>query len=209
MTLSADFYMIVGRDASARRADCGIRGRARARTEGLRMECRCAGGDRKAPPVDLALIEPYLAGLRESGGGQGDLIAALQRAQELYGYLPEEALGRIGERLRVKPAKLLSVVTFYTQFRTRPIGKHLILLCQGTACHVNGSPAIEGAIQSALGVKEGDISEDGLFTYENVACLGCCSLAPVMMIGERAFGALTREKTARILKDIAREESAP
>jgi len=97
------------------------------------------------------------------------------------------------------------VVTFYTQFRTSPVGKHLILLCQGTACHVNGSAGIERAIREHLGVDEGEITPDGLFTYNNVACLGCCSLSPVMMIGGKAYGALTADKAVWILKELAQE----
>jgi len=99
-------------------------------------------------------------------------------------------------------------VTFYTQFRTKPVGKHLILLCQGTACHVNGSAEIEEAIREHLGVAEGEITADGLFTYNNVACLGCCSLSPVMMIGGKAYGSLTKQGAVKILKDIAKEGAA-
>ena len=177
------------------------------------MECNCAGGQKPSClSVDTELLEPYLAqyeGLDTWGtSAQGNLIAILQKAQDIYGYLPTELLVYISHRLGIKPAKIMSVVTFYTQFRTKPVGKHLILLCQGTACHVNGSALIEEAIKDTLGVAEGDISPDGLFTYTNVACIGCCSLAPVMMIGEKTYGMLTKDKTARILKDIEQGEAA-
>jgi len=155
--------------------------------------------------IDTSLIDPCLQEYGGAGAG-GNLIAILQKAQGIYGYLPAELLMYLARRLNIKPAKIMSVVTFYTQFRTKPVGKHLILLCQGTACHVNGSPAIEETIKGALGVSEGEISANGLFTYTNVACLGCCSLAPVMMIGERTYGGLTKAKTVKILKDIEREE---
>jgi len=172
------------------------------------MECSCA--EKQNPScstIDTALLEPYLVQC-ESSGTKGNLIAILQKTQEIYGYLPTEALIYISQRLGIKPSKIMGVVTFYTQFRTKPIGKHLILLCQGTACHVNGSPLIEDAIKNTLGVKEGDISENGLFTYTNVACIGCCSLAPVMMIGNKTYGGLTKDKTAKVLKDIEQEETA-
>ena len=165
------------------------------------MECRCTGEKLTCRTVDTELIEPFLTqygGL----GAKGNLIAILQKAQDIYGYLPVELLVYIARRIGVKPAKIMSVVTFYAQFRTKPIGKHLILLCQGTACHVNGSAAIEEAIKETLKVGEGDISENGLFTYTNVACIGCCSLAPVMMIGDKTYGRLTKDKTAKILEDI-------
>ena len=161
------------------------------------MGCSCA--------ADAALLEPYLA---QYAGAEDGLIPILQKAQELYGWLPAGVLTHISERTGIKPAKITGVVTFYAQFRTKPVGKRLILLCQGTACHVNGSSAIEEAIREHLGVEEGETTPDGLFTYNNVACLGCCSLSPVMMIGEKAYGGLTKEKAVKILKEIAKEEAA-
>jgi NADH-quinone oxidoreductase subunit E len=146
-------------------------------------------------------MEPFLAQY-EGGGAKGNLIAILQKAQELYGWLPVELLAYISRRTGIKPAKIIGVVTFYTQFRTKPAGKNLILLCQGTACHVNGSGAIEEAVKDYLKVAEGEITPDGLFTYNNVACLGCCSLSPVMMIGDKTYGNLTKESTVKILEDI-------
>jgi NADH-quinone oxidoreductase subunit E len=135
----------------------------------------------------------------------GALIPILQKAQEIYGWLPDDVIGYISEQTGVKPAKVMGVVTFYTQFRRKPVGKNLILLCQGTACHVNGSGEIEAAIRDFLKVNEGEITEDGLFTYNNVACLGCCSLAPAMMIGEKTYGKLTKASTVEVLRGIANE----
>ena len=170
------------------------------------MDCNCAGkNDPSCSKIDPELLEPWL----EKYGGPGakrNLITILQIAQDIYGYLPVEIVELIARRFGIKPAKVMGVVTFYTQFRTKPIGKHLVLLCQGTACHVNGSPIIEGAVKEALGAGEGDISENGLFTYTNVACVGCCSLAPVIMIGEKTYGGLTKEKAVKVLKDIEHKE---
>lgn len=151
------------------------------------------------PEIDVELLEPTL---EKYAHIEGSLITILQKAQQLYGYLPMDLLAYIAHRTGVKPAKVLGVVSFYTQFRTKPVGKNLILLCQGTACHVNGSARIEEAVREYLGVAEGEITPDGLFTYNNVACLGCCSLSPVMMIGEETFGNLTKEAVPKILKDI-------
>ena len=98
---------------------------------------------------------------------------------------------------------------FYSQFRLQPVGKYLIMLCQGTACHVNGSLQIEKVINEYLGIKDGETTEDGLFTLKNVACLGCCSLSPVMMINDDTYGSLTPEKAISIFKELqekAREE---
>ena len=133
---------------------------------------------------------------------KGSLIAILQQAQELYGWLSPELLEYICEKTAIPPAKVMGTATFYAQFRLKPVGKHLILLCQGTACHVNGSAEIESAISNYLGVKEGEITSDGLFTYNNVACLGCCSLSPAMMINSQVYGRLTGKSAVEALKNI-------
>ena len=172
------------------------------------MVCNCAMSKTwqlSDPAIDLALLEPYLI---TYAGTKGSLITILQKAQDLYGYLPVDLLAYISHRVGVKPAKVLGVVSFYTQFRMNPVGKNLILFCQGTACHVNGSAAIEEAIREHLGVAEGEITADGLFTYNNVACLGCCSLSPVMMIGDKTYGNLTKDSAVKILKQIAQKEDA-
>jgi len=154
--------------------------------------------------LDFALMEPWLARYAVQPGG---LITILQKAQALYGYLPPQLIAHIAEQTGIAPAKIMGVVSFYTQFRTKPVGKHVILLCRGTACHVNGAAEIETAIAQHLQVAEGEISADGLFTYENVACLGCCSLAPAMMIGDRTYGNLTRESVVEALRSIAEQEA--
>lgn len=137
---------------------------------------------------------------------QGNLIIILQKAQEIFGYLPRDVIRHISRRTGHTHAKIYGVATFYTQFRLQPIGENLIMLCQGTACHVSGSKEIEETIIQVLGIKDGETTEDQLFTLNNVACLGCCSLAPVMMIsgpdGEETYGNLTKESTKEILKGI-------
>lgn len=143
------------------------------------------------------LLEPEFAEYTEGG-----LIAVLQKAQNIYGYLSGELLLHISRRLGIKMSGIMGVVTFYAQFKTKPAGKHLILLCRGTACHVNGSADIEDSIKNHLNVKEGEMTKDGLFTYENAACLGCCSLSPVMMVGDKTYGNLTGESAVRILEEI-------
>ena len=157
------------------------------------------------PAIDPALLEDVIV---KYAGTPGSLIPILQKAQDIYGYLPIDLLAYIAHRTGVKPSKVMGVVSFYTQFRTKPVGKNLILLCQGTACHVNGSGDIEDAIKDYLGVPEGEITENGLFTYNNVACLGCCSLAPVVMIGDKFYGNLTKESVAKVLKEIEQREEA-
>ena len=154
----------------------------------------------------------------EYEGVDGSLIPILQKAQDIYGYLPRDVIEHIADRTGIKPAKILGVVTFYTQFRLKPVGKYVIMLCQGTACHVNGSATIEEVILSFLSesqpvdrlpFKEGDTTADGLFTLQNVACLGCCSLAPVMMINGETHGRLTPDKARGVLQDIIASEKKP
>lgn len=143
---------------------------------------------------------------------QGNLIIILQQAQEIYGYLPREVIERISKATGYTQAKIYGVATFYAQFRLEPIGKNLIMLCQGTACHVSGSKEIEKAIVEELGIEDGQTTDDKMFTLNNVACLGCCSLAPVMMIsteeGEETYGNLTPEKAKEIIQGIAAKEDA-
>ena len=146
-------------------------------------------------PVDLTPLEPVLS---DYAGTPGSLITILQKTQELYGYIPMDAVYAIAAVTGDSPAHVLGVATFYSQFRFTAVGKHLILLCKGTACHVNGAESIA----------DGGTTEDGLFSLSLVACLGCCSLAPVMMIGERTYGALTPDKARKILRDIRKEETA-
>lgn len=148
---------------------------------------------------DLSLIKDILDKYADT---DGSLITILQHAQDIYGYLPTDVLYHIAERTGSTPAKVMGVATFYSQFRLQPVGKYLIMLCQGTACHVNGSEKIEKAIKEELGISDGETTDDGLFTLKNVACLGCCSLSPVMMINDETYGSLTPDKTKEILRNL-------
>jgi len=163
-------------------------------------------GQQSGDNIALNLLDDVIAEYR---GAAGSLIPVLQKAQDIYGYLPAEVIRYIGRQMDVKPAKIFGVATFYAQFRFSPVGKYLIMLCQGTACHVNGSEKIETALSEELNIKMGETTDDGLFTLNDAACLGCCSLAPVMMINGRAYGPLTPDKARSIIKDIyAKEKEA-
>lgn len=151
---------------------------------------------------DLSPLEKVF---HEFDGDRHALVAILQRAQEIYGHLPVDVIYRIAERQGVSPAKVLGVATFYSQFRLKPAGKNLILLCKGTACHVNGADLIARALKEELGIVDGETTGDGLFTLKEVACLGCCSLSPVMMINETTYGSLTPEKAKEIVRSIKAE----
>lgn len=153
--------------------------------------------------IDLTLMAPVLDGLAKV---KGSLITILQKTQDIYGYLPKEAIEYISEQTGIAESEIMGVATFYTQFRLEPVGKYLIMLCQGTACHVNSSELILQTIQEELGITDGETTEDGLFSLKCVACLGCCSLSPVMMINEDTYGSLTPDKTKKILKELREAE---
>ncbi|MGN0527946.1 MAG: NADH-quinone oxidoreductase subunit NuoE [Eubacterium sp.] len=154
--------------------------------------------------VDLSLLSGVL---EEYAGIKGSLITILQHTQEIYGYLPVEAIKLISEKTSIPTSEIMGVGTFYTQFRFEPVGKYLIMLCQGTACHVNSSQLILQTIKDELGIDDGETTEDGLFSLECVACLGCCSLSPVMMINGDTYGSLTPSKAIEIINRL-REEAA-
>jgi len=130
------------------------------------------------------------------------LIPLLQRTQEKFGYLPKEALEEIARYIGVPLSRVYGVATFYAQFRFEPLGKYVVKICHGTACHVNGAVNIAQAITEELGIEEGQTTEDGLVTLERVACLGCCSLAPVIMINDKVFGKLTPDKVRKLMKKL-------
>ena len=154
--------------------------------------------------VDLSLMEGVL---RQYQDDDTSLIMILQQAQSIYGYLPQEVIYHVAERTGNSPAKVMGVATFYSYFRLKPMGTYQIMLCDGTACHVNGSERIRTAISQELGIANGETTEDGMFTLNEVACLGCCSLAPVMMINGETYGNLTPEKAIKILRKLRQRES--
>ena len=153
--------------------------------------------------VDLSLLEDVLA---KYANVKGSLITILQKTQEIYGYIPIDAVYHISERTGLTPAKILGVATFYSQFRFQAVGKYLIMICKGTACYVNGAERIIEAVSEELGIGDNQTTEDGLFSLSLVSCLGCCSLAPVMMINEDTYGSLTPDKVKQILRDIRAKE---
>ncbi|AFV11034.1 NADH:quinone oxidoreductase 24 kDa subunit E [Thermacetogenium phaeum DSM 12270] len=144
--------------------------------------------------------------IREYEDEPGSLISILQKVQDLFGYLPLPVLRYVAQRTGIKLAKVYGVASFYKQFRLTPRGKYELLLCQGTACHVNGSERLAEALREELQIEDGETTGDGLFTLSSAACLGCCSLAPVMMINGRAYGQLTPQKARRIVRELAERE---
>lgn len=155
---------------------------------------------------DLNLLTPLI---NKYKGRKGNLIPLLQGAQQLYGFIPKEAFEKISAEAGLRLSEMYGVATFYSQFRLNPVGKHIIKVCHGTACHVQNANAITDAIQDSLKIKDTETTADRLFTLESVACLGCCSLAPVMMIGDNTYGKLTGKEAVKIIKEIRIRESQP
>lgn len=141
-------------------------------------------------------------------GAPGELIPLLQSAQEHFGYIPRRAITYISGVTGIPESTIYGVITFYSQFRLLPMGKNVIRACAGTACHVSDSKMIIETIQDELGIEVGDTTEDGLFTLFTVACIGCCSLAPVIMINDETHGRLTPALVRKLLKDVRRREKS-
>lgn len=134
------------------------------------------------------------------GTTKDKVIPFLQEIQKRHGYLPDEMIEAVAGETGIPAAEMYGVATFYSQFRFSPMGKYLIKVCKGTACHVSGAETLFSVLSDELKVEEGGTTVDRMFTLESVACLGCCSLAPVVMIGDKIYGKLTLSKVRKILR---------
>jgi len=152
-------------------------------------------------PVDLAPLERIIASCPSIS--PGNLIPMLQQIQSEYGYLPRGVLMEMSRRTGIAASRIYGVATFYEQFHLEPRGRHTIRCCRGTACHVRGGPDISEAISRAIGVEPGGTTGDMRFTFETVACLGTCFLAPVIMVDNDYYGHLTTGKIPEILERYA------
>jgi NADH-quinone oxidoreductase subunit E len=149
--------------------------------------------------MDLTLLEEIL---EEYKGQQGAVIPILQRAQEVYGYLPKEVMAAISEKANIPLTRLYGVATFYAQFRLTRRGRHLIRVCDGTACHVRGARKIVDAIEKSIHVKPGGSDPDYKYTVEIVYCLGSCGLAPVTVVDEKVFGQTKPEDLTKKINEL-------
>lgn len=133
-------------------------------------------------------------------GKEEELIPILQKVQEEFGYLPEDAMREVAKFTRVPESRVYAVVTFYAQFRFTSIGRNHVMVCRGTACHVRGAPRILEAIEQQLGIKEGETTSDMEYSLETVACIGACGLSPCIMINKKVKAKLTPKKIAELFK---------
>jgi NADH-quinone oxidoreductase subunit E len=153
---------------------------------------------------EAVVVDGLLTELATSFKGEpDDLIPMLQVVQRELGYLPERALEEIARLTGLPAASVYGVATFYAQFRLKPVGKHIIKVCRGTACHVRGSGRIQKHIESLLHVSAGDTTGDRQFTLETVACFGSCALAPVIVADETVHGRMNSPASERLIDDLS------
>lgn len=150
-------------------------------------------------------MDEFSKKLFETRGQREALIPLLQTAQQHYGYIPEGAIYRISSATGVSVAEIYGIITFYAQFRLQPMGRYVIRVCEGTSCHVNGAKMVMKTIEDELNIATGETTSDRLFTLLSVACIGCCSLAPVIMVNENTHGRLTPSKVRKVLRSYKRE----
>jgi len=147
--------------------------------------------------IDLSLMDPIFEQYRDQ---PGKLIPILQKTQATYGWLPGEAMQLISDRLDTALSRVYGVATFYSQFYLQPRGEHELYLCDGTACHVKGTPRLVKAIKDEFGIKPGETTDDGQLTMELVYCLGSCALAPVAVMDGEVMGRMEPDKLVRRVK---------
>ncbi|HHX02389.1 MAG TPA: NADH-quinone oxidoreductase subunit NuoE [Firmicutes bacterium] len=147
----------------------------------------------------LIAIEQIVNKYRDFSGAA---IPILQEIQNQLGYVSPEFIEKVSELTEIPASELYGIVTFYSQFRLEPIGENHIQICHGTACHLAGANAVIEAFESSTGTKCGSTSKDGKFTLEKVACIGCCSLAPVISVNGKIYGRMTAEKVRKLVREL-------
>ena len=157
-------------------------------------------GKSKTATLKMTALDGILASIPNPESN--DLIPILQQIQNEYGYLPREVLAEMSKRTGIPASRIYGVTTFYEQFYLEPRGKHTIKCCRGTACHVRGAPDVIDAIGKELNIEAGETTEDMEFTFETVACLGVCALAPVIVIDGTYHGQMTPSGVRKVLADF-------
>lgn len=140
-----------------------------------------------------------------NGATPGSLISVLHRAQQLFGFLPEEVQDHIARGLRIPTSEVYGVVTFYNYFNTEPVGRFPISVCMGTACYVRGADRVLAELKSELGIEPGGVTLDGLFSLEVCRCLGACSLAPAITVNGEVYGKLNKTEVRKLLAELRQQ----
>lgn len=136
---------------------------------------------------------------------EGSLIMVLHAVQNHFGYVPRDVSLQLSRLLDVPLARIYEVITFYNYFKLEPPGKHKISVCLGTACYLKGAPVILEEVKSILSIKEGETTKDGMFHLDVVRCLGCCGLAPVLMVDDKVYGKVSKEQVMEIISKYGKE----
>jgi NADH-quinone oxidoreductase subunit E len=169
------------------------------------VEAERAAAKALQPEVDMALFDGVVARIREGSG----LIEAFHTTQETYGYLPRRALEEIAGEMKLPFSRVYGVASFYSQFRLKPVGKYVIDVCMGTACHVAGAPLVVEAFSQELELPVGETSADGLFTLQTVNCVGACALAPVVRVGaDDTYGRVGPNEARKLVRKLRKLEVA-
>jgi NADH-quinone oxidoreductase subunit E len=169
--------------------------------------------DLKKPAVDLRPAEQIVDRFLHSNPGRNgraapeSLIPMLQAIQEAYGHLPSAVLEWMSSCTGIPTSRMYGVATFYAQFSLEPHGRHVVRCCRGTACHVRGGKKIISTVQGSLGLEEGETSDDMAFSFETVACLGACALAPVTIVNSTYYGKMTPRKAEQIIQQLKEQKA--
>jgi len=156
------------------------------------------GAPAVTPGPDKAIDSQMTAILANFKGEKGELIPILQQVQQRLGYLPEQAMKRIAEFVKVPASTVFGIGTFYAQFKLVPTGRNVIRVCRGTGCYVRGAPRIISELETQLGIKDGGTTPDLEYTLETVACFGSCALAPVVVVNDKVHGRMTPDKAKKL-----------
>ncbi len=149
--------------------------------------------------IDLKQVDEIVGGYEKTNSS---LIPMLQAVEEEFGWVSKDAADIVARKLNIYPSKVYGVLTFYAQFHLKPSGKHMLKLCCGTACHVNGGAQLNDKIQDILQIKPGETTDDQKFTYQEVACLGCCAIAPVLTLGDDYHPKVKPDQLEEILNSV-------
>ena len=144
-------------------------------------------------------LKTYMESLAGNENPESYLIAVLHRVQGIFGYLPRDIMDIVAETMNIPTAHIWGVATFYHYFNLKPVGKHIVSVCMGTACYVKGAGEVLNVLKKQLGLEVGETSEDKLFTLQEARCLGACGIAPVIMIDDKIYGELDGKKTVEII----------
>ena len=154
----------------------------------------------------LDQLSAFMDEISQKEYAESYLIAVLHKAQELYGYLPQDVMDQVAEKMQIPTAHIWGVATFYHYFNLKPVGKHIVSVCMGTACYVKGADKVLDVLKKDLGVQVGETTEDKLFTLQEARYLGACGIAPVIMVDDKIYGELDPKKTVNLINQYRKAE---